>query len=103
MDFAKHLSGYTMKIILGDYETEILLTTYLPILFTAMHKMPFFPNICELNLISNNLLYEAQITSFPHMSYRLKPRTVKSTFQFRVIFSHHFSVHNSLLNDNVIL
>jgi len=65
-----------MKIILGDYETEIILTTYLPIFFIAMYKMSFFPNICEFNLISNILLYEAQITSFPYMSYRLKPRTV---------------------------
>jgi len=65
-----------MKIILGDNETEIILTTYLPNFFIAMHKMSFFPNISEFNLTSNILLYEAQITYFPHMSYRLKPRTV---------------------------
>jgi hypothetical protein len=76
-DFSKHLVslGIQRKLFWATMR-QIILTTYLPTFFIAMHKMSFFPNICEFNLISNILQYEAHITSFPHMSYRLKPRTI---------------------------
>jgi hypothetical protein len=56
-----------MKITLGNYETAIILITYLPNFFIAMHKMSFFSNICEFNLIflglfiNNNLSWKTHI------------------------------------------